>query len=73
MLLLLLACAQPEPLIPRGVPTTAVTAAATPPPPATSDPCQPGFDTAAGVWTPIAPGVEHAWLRFDPPPAIGCN
>lgn len=76
MLLLLLACAQPEPLIPRGVPmvpVVATAAAATPSPTASSDPCQPGWDAPAGAWTPIAPGVEHAWLRFDPPPAIGCN
>lgn len=35
--------------------------------------CPASPDTPVGAWTTLAPGVEHAWFRFDPPPELGCN
>jgi hypothetical protein len=51
-------------------PTPAPPQASVPPPdPAAATPITP----AALTWTQVAPGVEHAWLRFDPEPKIGAN
>lgn len=73
--LLLGSCAQAS--APPAVPPPAEEPAA-PPAPAPTTETRPATDlchntTPPDTWTPIAPGIEHAWRRFEPPPEIGCN
>jgi hypothetical protein len=78
LLLLLLGCDRgatrvaqaptPEPAPP---PAAAPTPEPATPRPVKPDPCR--SDLPPDTWTPVGPGVEYSWRRFEPPPQVGCN
>jgi hypothetical protein len=76
LLLLLLGCDRgvtrvAQAPMPEPAPQPAVAPTPATPSPAKPEPCR--SDLPPDTWTPIGPGVEHSWRRFDPPPPIGCN